>query len=217
MEGDIYINNWAYSRTDVWRENSNGPISTLYIGYQCYNVFVDTNDSLYCSLQSYHRVIKRSLNSSNSQLTTVAGTGCSGYLPNMLYNPRGIFVTINFDLYVADAGNNRIQLFHQGQLNGTTVVGSGAPGTIQLQNPVAVMLDADGYLFIADSSSSRIIGSGPYGFRCVVGCTNGYGSASNQLSYPQSMAFDSYGNIFVADSYNNRVQKFMLSSNSCSK
>ena len=217
VKGDTYISNMAYSRIDVWRENTNGSASTLYLGGECVSVFVDTNDSLYCSLQNNHQVIKRSLNSSNSQLITVAGADCLGYLPNMLYSPRGIFVAINFDLYVADAGNNRIQRFHPSQVNGTTVAGSGAPGTILLYNPAAVTLDADGYLFITDIYSCRIIGSGPHGYRCVVGCTNQCGSESNQLYHPQSMAFDSYGNIFVVDSNNHRVQKFLLSYNSCSK
>ena len=217
MSGDIYINNWAYSRIDVWRESSNGPISTLNIGYGCLNFFIDTNDSLYCSLQSYHKVIKRSLNSSNTQLTIVAGTGCAGYQPYALYYPHGIFVAFSFDLYVADTQNHRIQRFQPDQLNGTTVAGRDAPGTMDLRFPTAVMLDGDGYIFIADSQHYRIVGSGPYGFRCVIGCTNGYGSGSSQLSYPQSMAFDSYGNIFVTDSNNNRVQKFILSFNSCGK
>ena len=131
--------------------------------------------------------------------------------------PRGIFVATNFDLYVADACNDRIQLFKSEEVNAITVAGSGAPTTIQLNYPTAVMLDGDGYLFIADSNNVRIIGSGPYGFRCVIGCTGGYGSASNQLSFLQSMAFDSYGNVFIVDTYNNRVQTFRVSSHSCSK
>ena len=135
----------------------------------------------------------------------------------MLYSPLGIFVAINFDLYVADSCNFRVQLFRAGELNGTTVAGRGAPGTIQLNRPAAVTLDADGYLFIVDYNLASIIGSGPYGFRCVVGCTSSTGSDPNQLRNPRSMAFDSSGNIFVVDSDNSRVQKFALSLDSCSK
>ena len=135
----------------------------------------------------------------------------------MLFNPRGICVTTSFDLYVADAGNHRIQRFKPSQVNGTTMAGREAPGTILLHSPTAVILDGDGYLFIADSANYRIVGSGPYGFRCVIGCTGVAGSASDQLSSPQSVAFDSYGNIFIVDNNNNRVQKFMLSFNSCGK
>ena len=76
-------------------------------------------------------------------------------------------------------------------------------------------MDADGYLFIVDSSNHRIVGSGPGGFRCVVGCSGSSGPGSYQLNGPQTMSFDSDGNIFVADSGNGRLQKFLLAQNSC--
>ncbi len=156
------------------------------------------------------------LGDSTTTWTTVAGTGSYGSTASMLYYPQGIFIDINFDLYVADSNNNRIQLFQLGQSNALTVAGNGASGTITLNNPTGVVLDADKYLFIADRSNNRIVASGPNGFRCIVGCS-GYGSASNQLLNPYSMAFDSYGNIFVVDSSNSRIQKFVLATNSCGK
>ncbi|CAF4412453.1 unnamed protein product, partial [Adineta steineri] len=79
-----------------------------------------------------------------------------------------------------------------------------------------ITLDGNGYLFIADSSNNRVVGSGPYGFRCLFGCTTVIGSTPSQLYYPATLRFDSYGNLFVADSSNGRVQKFILASNSCS-
>ena len=135
----------------------------------------------------------------------------------MLYYPSGIFVTVTLDLYVADFWNDRIQLFGPGELNATTIVGNGASGTISLYRPRGVVLDADGYLFIVEEWNNRVVGSGPDGFRCIVGCAKIYGSASNELKGPYSLSFDSDGNMLVADSYNNRIQKFLLSSNLCSK
>ena len=217
MKDDIYIDNGQNNQIDVWRQNASSYVSTLYIGGGCLSVFVDTNESMYCSIQNSHKVIKRSLNISDNQLTIVAGADCPGYEQYTLNHPSGVFVAVNFDLYVADTDNNRIQRFRASQLNGTTVAGREASGTMQLKYPTAVMLDGNGYLFIADTQNNRIVGSGPFGFRCLIGCTGVFGSASNQLSYPKSMAFDSYGNIFIADSNNNRVQTFMLSYNSCSK
>ena len=215
---DIYVDNGnAYQRVDVWRENAANYQSTLSVSGSCYGLFIDSNNSLYCSLHDSHQVIKRSLNSSDSQQTIVAGISCPGYLPHQLYSPNGIFVTLSFDLYVADTGNGRIQLFRSGEVNATTVAGREAPGTIRLHRPTAVILDADGNLFITDSYNHRIVRLVPAGFWCVIGCTAGEGSGSDQLRYSRSMAFDSYGNIFVADTNNNRIQKFMLSSSNCSK
>ena len=216
--GDIYVeNSGTVYQVDVWRENNSSRLSALYVDGYCYSMFIDSNDTLYCSLRASHKVIKRSLDSSDYQVKLVAGTGCAGCQPHTFNYPCGIFLTINFDLYVADGNNHRIQFFQSGQVNGTTAVGKAAPGTMLLRFPRAVTLDADGYLFIVDKDNNRIIGSGPDGFRCVIGCTSQLGSAADQLSYPLSMAFDSHGNIFVADTDNSRVQKFVLSSNFCSK
>jgi hypothetical protein len=168
-------------------------------------------------MRDAHQVVTQSLNSASNALTIIAGTGTAGSSSNMLYYPEGIFVDINFDLYVADFSNCRIQLFRAGQLNATTVAGNGAPGTITLSCPSGIVLDADKYLYIVDLHNDRIVGSGPNGFQCLVGCSGSRGSASNQLYNPFSISFDSYGNIFVTDDYNNRIQKFILQDNLCGK
>ena len=215
--GDIYVDNGVGNgQVKKFVTNANTSVLTIYVGEACYGLFIDINDTLYCSMASAHRVVTKSAQSQSSALPLVAGTGCSGSASNMLYSPRGIFVDTNFDLYVADYNNNRIQLFRSGQLNATTVAGSGASGSFTLSQPSGIVLDADKYLFIVDSGNNRIIASGPNGFRCIV-CYFGTGSALNQLNYPHSMVFDSYGNIFVADGSNGRIQKFLLDTNSCSK
>jgi hypothetical protein len=216
ITNDIYIDDGS-NGVDKWTLNTTNNVSTLYVPARCWNLFIDSNNTLFCSMYSSHEVVKRSLNSSSNNFTIVAGTGCAGIFSNMLFRPRGIFVDINFNLYVADFGNHRIQVLQSGQLNGTTVAGIAAAGTIALFYPTSVVLDADGYLFIVDSDNNRIVGSGPNGFRCIVGCSGVSGSTSYQLYYPQTMAFDSYGNIFVTDYDNSRIQKFILSTNSCSE
>lgn len=79
-----------------------------------------------------------------------------------------IYVDEDFNLYVADRDNNRIQRFSFGQHNGTTIVGSTALGTISLKQTTTVVFDADNYLFIVNSNNDRIVGSGPNGYRCLV-------------------------------------------------
>ena len=63
-----------------------------------------------------------------------------------------------------------------GQINATTVAGTGAPGTITLARPRGVVLDADGYMFIIDCFNNRVVGQDSSGFRCILGCTNINGS-----------------------------------------
>jgi DNA-binding beta-propeller fold protein YncE len=186
-------------------------------GSHCYGLFVDIDNNLYCSMGDQNQVIKRSLYSNMNTTTIVAGNGSNGSASNQLSGPRGIFVDINLDLYVADFFNHRIQLFRSGQSNGTTIVGKGSSGSYALNQPHWVVLDGDGYLFIVDYGNHRIVAQGPTGFRCLVGCSGERGSTASQLNFPLTMAFDSHGNIYVTDRDNDRIQKFILTINSCGK
>ena len=216
---DIYVDSDSPTgRVDKWTLNSTTGVPTMYTCSKCMDLFVDINDNLYCAMRDLHQIITKSLNSVSNVLTIVAGTNTNGSDSNMLNFPNGIFVDVNLDLYVADSGNNRVQRFPVGQLNGITVAGNTSSNTtIILNHPTGIVLDADNYLFIVDNGNNRIIGSGPNGFQCLVGCSGSDGSSSSQLSYPHSLAFDSYGNMFVTDTMNDRIQKFDLMINSCGK
>ena len=215
LSGNVYVDNGKnYSRVDMWTSASIRGVAIMNVNTTCYGLFVDLYNDLYCSVSDLHQVFKKSLNN-DSNTTIAAGNGTRGSTSNMLNAQRGIFLDNNSNLYVADCGNDRIQLFLFGQLNATTVLGNGPTTTITLSCPIGIILDGDGYLFITDSGNNRIVGPGPNGYQCVAGCTGGNGSASDQLSYPRSLSFDSYGNIFVADGYNDRIQKFLLATNTC--
>lgn len=217
--GDIYIDDGqSNGRVQRWISNTNTFATVMNVELACFGLFVDINDTLYCSMWNRHKVMKRWLDESGMTSTLAAGTSTAGSAPDQLDRPYGIFVDVNFDLYVADCGNHRIQLFPFGQQNGITVAGAeSADITITLTCPNGVVLDADRYLFIVDYGNHRIIGSGPGGYRCVVGCDGQGGSQSNQLSHPFTLSFDRDGNIFVSDPTNDRIQKFVLSTNSCGK
>lgn len=216
--GDVYVDDGEKrNRTVKWTSSLTVETEVMMVRGICFGLFVDIHDNIYCSNIHSHLVLKRNFDDNINKTKIVAGTGAMGNASNMLSAPRGIFVNTQLDLYVADSGNDRIQLFRYNQLNATTVVGNGAPGTINLNNPMAVIVDADGYLFVSDGGHNRIVGSGPYGYRCIVGCTNASGPASYQLSEPRFLAFDTYGNIYVADAHNNRIQKFLLKNDSCSR
>jgi streptogramin lyase len=216
--GDVYVDNGASnSRVDKWTINAANSTIAMYVNGRCYSLFVDVYNNIYCSLDNFHKVVQKSFYDDANISTIVAGNTVAGNTSYMLNSPRGIFVDLNLNLYVADYANNRIQLFKSSQSNATTVAGSSANGTIALNGPTGITLDADGYLFIVDSASSRIIGSGPDGFRCLVACEFINGPAVNQLDSPSSLSFDNYGNLFVVDTSNSRIQKFFLEINTCGK
>lgn len=214
--GDIYIDNGLiFGQVEKWSWNSSAGSPVMHVTHTCYDIFISVNNSLFCSLTNHHQIVVKPLDDPSPSFSVVLGTGCAGVASNMFMYPRGIFVDVDSTLYVADAVNARIQRFLFGQSNAVTVAGSGAPGTFVFAQPTDVALDADGYLFVSDENTHRIIGSGPYGFRCVVGCTGSNGSAANKLLYPQYITFDSNGNMYVADIGNSRLQMFTLQNTSC--
>ena len=197
--GDIYVGNQVnHGRIDKWiAANETWTTVMMNVTLSCSAIFVDIYDSLFCSMFDIHRVDKKWTSGTTA---VVAGSEL-----NSLNHPWGIFVDINLDLYVADFGNNRIQLFRKNQRNGITVAGNGSePLTIELNSPTGIVLDGDRHLFVVDHGNNRIIGSDENGFRCI----------NDKLSSPQTMSFDSYGNIYVTDRDNHRIQKMSLSKKS---
>ncbi|CAF3935180.1 unnamed protein product [Adineta steineri] len=215
--GDIYIDDGEKNgQAQKWIAETNIFVTVMHVNSSCFGLFVDINNTLYCSMFRHHQVVKRSLDDSVMTSNRVAaGTGIRGSDSNQFYNPRGIFVDVNLDLYVADCYNDRVQLFQSGELNGITVAGRRSlPHTMELNHPTGIILDAEKYLFIVDQNNHRIVASGLNGFRCLVGCY-GRGSQSNQLTYPSSLSFDRFGNMFVTDQNNHRIQIFQYLEESC--
>ena len=217
--GVICIDNGGINhRVDKWTLNATNGNIKMYVTGTCYGLFVDIYNDFYCSTELPHIVTKKLMIDNANTTIFVAGSAiASGLTSDWLFQPRGIFVNINLDLYVADCGNHRIQLFRSGERNGTTIAGQGAPGTITLDSPTGIVLDANDNIFIVEHRNHRVVRSTPGGFRCILGCTSTFGFGSNQLNYPHALSFDSNGNIFVADTFNNRIQKFLLATNSCGK
>ena len=213
---DIYADRGLHTGfVGKWTRNDSSSVIAVRSNTFCTGLFVDPYNYLYCSVYIGHQVIKRPLNTQAVISIPVAGTGNVGSASDMLYDPFGIFIDENLDLYVADFGNHRVQLFRAGQSNAITVAGNGSTSAFTLLYPTGVVLDAEGYLFIVEYWNHRVVRSGPNGFQCIVGCINSNGSAAYQLSNPYALSFDSYGNLFVADVYNRRIQKFLIIPASC--
>ena len=119
-----------------------------------------------------------------------------------------VAIDANYNLYVADYYNRRIQKWVQGASSGTTVASG-------LGYVADVVIDSDNNLYIADFSNHKIVkwAAGATSGTTIAG-GNGAGSGANQLNYPHGVALDASNNVYVTDRYNHRVQRFTAGSSS---
>ncbi|CAM4826422.1 unnamed protein product [Rotaria magnacalcarata] len=204
---EIYFqNSKEQGQVERWSRNLMSSVPVAEFKNRCYGLFIDTSNTLYCSMYDNNKVQKKSLNDNSKKPETVT---------EKLSKPLGISVDTHMYLYVADSDNNRIQLFKPGQKKGTTVAGKGIQNKLELSNPTDLVLDADGDLFIVDNGNDRVIRANEYDYWCIIGCNGSQRSTSNPLIKPYALRFDRRGNLFVADKSNYRVQKFTIKLNSC--
>jgi len=132
-------------------------------------------------------------------------------------------VDINFIrgefLYVADCGNDRIQVCSLinrifgvavGKKSGE-VVGLDVQSEIQLDSPGGIATDRSGSIYIADTGNHRFLKINPQGKLLIA--KGSFGWAREQFREPTDLVVDSNNNIYVVDTGNNRIQKFDFSGN----
>ena len=140
-------------------------------------VAVDSAGNLYIADTSNNRIRKVS----NGVITTVAGNGTQGFSGDngpatsaQLYCPWGVAVDSAGNLYIADAGNNRIRKVSNGVI--TTVAGNGTSGfsgdngpatSAQLYSPGGIAVDSAGNVYVADAGNNRIRILTPAGSSCT--------------------------------------------------
>jgi gliding motility-associated-like protein len=202
----------------------NGPGAAANQLFSPLSVFLDRDGNMYVADNNNNRV--QSFPPGSTSATngfTVAGGSGQGMAASQLNHPSSVFVDSHGNLYVADEGNHRIQEFPPnsgGGDNGITVAGGNFPGgdSNQLNTPMSIWVDANGYLYIADTYNSRVQRFPPGSTQTTNGVTvagtNTPGSAANELDLPTSVCVDQYGNVYVSDAGNNRIQKFPPNSTS---
>lgn len=135
----------------------------------------------------------------------------------------GIAVDNNFNIYIADGGNNRIRKVNATTGIISTIAGNGSNGfsgdgmaatTAQLYNPMGISVDKYGNVYIADYGNNvirKINASGTISTIAgifVPGYSGDGGTAIlAQLNHPTRVSADNIGNVFIADFSNNRIRK----------
>ena len=117
-----------------------------------------------------------------------------------LWDPVGLFIASNGDLFVADAERNRVFVFNQRH---EFVRSYGEDGQFR---PMDVVVHED-RVYICDINQSEVEvldrATGE-----VIDIIGSIGSADGFLNKPTHLALDAEGNLFVTDSFNLRTQMF---------
>ena len=231
--GDVFIADTGNHR--IREINPQGVITTLTADVKApTGLAVDALGDLFIADTGDNRVLEMYIDpttrvvSTSSAIGIVAGTGAAGYSGDgalataaTLDAPKGVAVDDAGDLFIADAGNNRVRQVAVNQtintIAGTGVArlsGDGGPATAAaLSEPEGIAVDAAGDLFIADTSANVIREVSPSGIITTVagdgvaGFSGDGGPATRaELSDPTAVAVDSAGDLYIADFGNNRVR-----------
>jgi PKD repeat protein len=239
-QGNLYIADYGNNR--VRKVARDGRISTvagngksLFSGdggpataaqlYAPSSVAVDGQGNLYVTDFGNRRVRKVT---TSGVISTVAGTGTLGFSGDggpataaELAYPLGLAVDRQGNLYIADYGAQRVRKVSTAGVI-STVAGTGTPGSAgdggpataaQLNTPIAVAVDAQGSLYIADSGNNRIrkvmngtistvAGTGTAGFT-----GDGGEATAAQLNGPAGVVVGPSGTLYIVDKGNQRVRK----------
>ncbi|WP_191908941.1 hypothetical protein [Larkinella humicola] len=151
----------ATSGTTVAGGNNSGPNLNQIDG--CDGIAVDQDGNLYVSDMFNYRVLKFPPNSTSlTSGTIVAGGNGRGSGSDQLFIPYDIVVDGSGNLYVADQGNSRVQVFPLGSTSltaGTTLVGNN-----QLASSKGLFLNGNGDLFVVDGVNNRVLRFSPFRF-----------------------------------------------------
>lgn len=145
-------------------------------------------------------------------LSAVQTWGSPGDGDGQFKNPRTLAVAPNGNIYVADSGNHRIQVFDaDGNFLFKWGVEGGNPG--QLNEPWGIAIGLEGQVYVADTWNHRIqifTAEGDF-VKSIGSFIDAQGDVNLQPENfwgPRDIAVDSEGNFYVADTGNKRIQKF---------
>jgi sugar lactone lactonase YvrE len=185
-----------------------------------YGVAAGPDGVIYVADTNNHCVRKIAL---DGTVTTLAGNGIKGFVDGTgtaarFSSPFSLDVDATGNVYVADAGNNRIRRIAP---NGVvvTIAGSGKAGKLdgssvdaQFNLPSDVAVDGTGTIFVADLGNNAVRKIASDGRVSTVAGNGAAGAADGagpiaQFNAPSGLALGLDGCIVIADTQNNRLRK----------
>jgi trimeric autotransporter adhesin len=167
-------------------------------------------------------------------ISTIAGSGPAGIdrgaytgdggpaTKARLQEPASLTLGPNGEIYVADRDNNVVRRIDADGVI-TTVAGSGSVGfsgdggaaaKAELDGPLAVAVDGDGNLYVADSNNNRVRKVDTEGTITTVAGTGDVGASGDgapatraAVEAPDFLVFDREGNLYVSEPDDNLVRR----------
>jgi sugar lactone lactonase YvrE len=172
----------------------------------------------------------REVVAATGNIQTIAGNGTGGFAGDgfaatsgELYYPNGVAVDLTGNVYIGDAGNNRVRRVDAVTQKLSTIAGNGGAGfsgdgaaaiSAQLNAPLGVAVDLSGNVLVADYYNNRIrrIAASTGTITTVAGSSNygydGDGGPATQAELwgPSDVKLDASGNIFIVDYFNQLIR-----------
>lgn len=185
-----------------------------------FGLAVDATGSVYIADQGNSLIRKMdatTLVSTYAGVPRVSGSANGADSAASFNKPFGVAIDGSGNLYVADAGNNKIRMISPmgivSTFAGTGIAGAGnGPDTATFNSPLGVAVDVSGNVYVADYGNDLIRKISPAGVVSTLagsgatGADNGAGALAT-FNLPESVAVDAAGNVFVADNGNDLIRK----------
>ena len=133
--------------------------------------------------------------------------GSYGSGNGQLSEPLALAADSGGNVYVADVGNNRIEVFSPAGAY-VTQWGSWGTGNGQFRGLGGIVLDGNGHLYVADAGNSRIQEFTTSGSPVTQWGGQGTGNGQFSTNSPAGLAFGANGFLYAVDSGNNRIEEF---------